>query len=180
MDTSLQVTDPAREGTSDALAEMPLVTMAWRSLSAAHRRQLAEARRQEDQAKQTSQAMASLAEQIHRLGRTTRSLTSAEAGSPPTALVQELQAITGRLVQHLTDLGVESVAPEGQPYTAELMELIDNIAQQTDVGLREPHVAEVIEPAILYRGELLRMGKAVIAVPASPAASEDTEGKPGE
>ncbi len=177
MDTSLQVTDSPREGTSDALAETPLVTMAWRSLSAAHRRQLAETRRREDQARQTNQAMAGLAEQIHRLGRTVRSLGSAEAGLPPNALTLELQAVSTRLVQGLTELGVELVAPEGQPYTSELMELMENVAQQPGVDLREPHVAEIIEPAILCRGELLRMGKAVIAV---PAPQEETEGESGE
>lgn len=45
------------------------------------------------------------------------------------------------------------------------MELLDNIAQQPEPQLAFPYVAEVLKPAIIYRGALLRMGKAIIAIP---------------
>ena len=45
------------------------------------------------------------------------------------------------------------------------MELLENTAQQPRTDLSEPSIAEVIQPAVLRHGDLLRMGKAVIAVP---------------
>ena len=75
-------------------------------------------------------------------------------------------ALAQRLIETLGRAGVQIVAPEGQPYTTELMDLLDNTAQRPDPQTKTPHVFEVVTPAVTYRGELLRMGRAVIAVPA--------------
>ena len=77
----------------------------------------------------------------------------------------------GRLERALDTAGLEVIAPGGEMYTPELMNVIENIAQRVEAGLDAPRVAEVVEPAILHDGRVLRMGKAVIAVP---------EVKPGE
>ena len=78
---------------------------------------------------------------------------------------QRLLSVVERLEKMLVDGQVVIVAPEGELYTDDMMELMDNIAQRLDPGLQEPRVAEVIAPAILHRGALLRRGKAVIVIP---------------
>ncbi len=163
MDSHLQVNHAPRAGVPAGLAEMPMVTIAWRALRAEHLRRADEHRRVEDETRQALDALANVAEEAYRLRR----LAGIGANAPEGAdCSQQLLAVAGRLEQMLAQAQVIVVAPEGEPYTTDMMELLDNIAQRLDPGLQEPLVAEVIAPAILCRGALLRRGKAVIAVPA--------------
>lgn len=162
MDPRFQVADPPRAVPPKVQAETPLVTLAWRALQAEHQARTDESWRTEQAARRLEEALACIAEEVHRLRRATRlPMPAAEAGKPAQALL----AIADRLTEALAKVDVEVVAPEEQPYCAELMEMLENVAQRVVPEAREPRVAEVIAPAVIYRGALLRMGKAVIAVP---------------
>ncbi len=154
---SLQVNDQPRAIAAGTSAETPLVTMAWRALRAEHQRRAEERQRGEREANRVAEALASVAEEAHRLRRM--------AQASPGGHAEQLLAIAGRIESALADAGLKIIAPEGEPFAGELMELLENIAQQPDPEAREPRVAEVIAPTIIYRGAMLRMGKAIIAVP---------------
>jgi hypothetical protein len=87
------------------------------------------------------------------------------APTPEAFQVQHLSPIAERLEQLLAQLEVAIVAPEGNIFSDELMELFENIAQQPDAAIDAPRIVQVVTPAILYRGALAQMGKVVIAVP---------------
>jgi hypothetical protein len=164
MNPFLQVTDQPRAVVAGVTAETPLVTMAWRALRAEHQRRAEERQRGERETRRVAEALASVAEEAHRLRRT------AQSGSSAAGHAEQLLAIAGRIESALASVELKIIAPEGEPFAGALMELIENIAQQPDPEAREPRVAEVIAPTVTYRGAMLRMGKAIIAV---PVATED-------
>lgn len=62
-------------------------------------------------------------------------------------------------------LGITVLDAQGEPFTPEKMEWWENTAQRMDPQTDNPWIAEIIKPAIRWKEDLLRMGKAVIAVP---------------
>jgi molecular chaperone GrpE (heat shock protein) len=177
MDTRLEIKDAPRELAPGVTAETPLTAIMWRALRAEHQRRAKERQQSDAESKRTGHSLAKVAEEVHRLRRTLDSIktTLGEAGKENEA--QQLQSIRSNIEAALAELQIVIIAPEGEPYTGDLMELLDNIAQQPAPELASPHVAEVLKPAITYRGALLRMGKAIIAIPdgKSAAATETTE-----
>lgn len=165
MDPRWQLTDAPREPVSGVTAETPLVTIAWRVLRAEHKRRAEDRHAHEAEARRAQETLAKIAEQVHRLRQVVRALLAAPGESPQANQAQQLATIAERLDEALREADVAVIAPEGAPFTAELMDLFENIAQQPAAGLAEPCVAEVIKPAITHHGTLLRMGKAVIAIP---------------
>jgi hypothetical protein len=155
VDPLYEVTEAPRPVPPEARAELPLLTTAWRALAEEHRRRAEERRRGEREVRLLVEALAAVAVEVHRL----RGLAAAGAG-------EAVAAAAGRLETALAGADVVVLAPAGEPYVAALREIVANVAQRPEPGLAEPRVAEVIAPAVLYRGDLLRMGQAVIAVPA--------------
>lgn len=170
-DQRFEVKDPPRALTAPATAETPLVTIGWHALRAEHGRRVEERRRAEAELKQTRNALASIAEQTHYLSRSAQLLLPDLRAAGRESQAQLLLSVSHRLEEALALAGVEILDPEGQPFTAELMNLFDNIAQRPEPERWEPQVAEVVTPAIICRGALLRMGKAVIAVPVRDEAA---------
>lgn len=165
MDESLRVNDTLREGELGGLAETPLVTIAWRALRAQLLRRADERRSDEAEAKLIRDALANIAEEAHRLRCAIRLARNSLDEAGLQTLAQQLLAIADRTGEALVNVGVATLDPEGQPFTSTLMELFHNIAQQPVPGAGGPRVAEVITPAVTFRGTVLRMGRAVIAVP---------------
>ena len=158
MDKRFEVYDKPRPDVADSLAGLPLITIAWRAMRTNFSRQ-----RQEDNL--LKEALLDIADELQRLRATTAKAagTAWEEYNGPSvqALLQiadSLQAILGRL-------GLVIVAPEGEPYTPEYMQVLENIAQIPRFGIDGPQVEEIVQPAMLFRGGLCRMGKAVIALP---------------
>ena len=163
MDPRLEATDAPRPGVSDALADLPLVTLAWRTLRTQYQRL---DRQRRDGAQETAvleAALVAVADEVHRLRR------QGDAPAGPAA---------DRLEKALAEAGIGIVSPEGEAYTPELMEVLENVAPVPDPELTGPRVKEVLEPAVTYRGAVLRMGRAVIAVPARPATQEGSPEEP--
>jgi hypothetical protein len=82
--------------------------------------------------------------------------------SPETAT----QIAIRRLEQGLEQNAVEIVAPQGAHYSGDLVEVLESVERVDQPGLAEAVVHEVLTPAIRVRGDVVRLGKAVIAVPA--------------
>lgn len=173
MDTRLAVNDAPRTGVSDVLADVPLVTIAWRILRQ-ESKHIAEAQVQQTAEKdKLLSALADLGDRIHRLRQGPRSRQcGSKAAEQSDDLAPQSQELAEQLEEILTAADITLVAPEGRIYTAELMELIENTAQLPDDKLDRPEVAEVIAPAILYGRRLLKTGKAIIAIPSRPSAAD--------
>ena len=181
-DSRLLVTDEPRRLVQGVTAETPLATIMWRALRADHQRLVKERQSMETDAKRLRNILAGVAEEAYRLRRTVNSARAALDQAGREGEAQQLLSISRQLEAALSELEVTIVAPEGEPYTGELMELLDNVAQQTSAEAEGPRVAEVIKPAVTYRGALLRMGKAIIAIPArrEPAETITAALNPGE
>ena len=156
MDPRLRITDAPREGIPDGLADTPVVTVAWRAMREEHQR-----RRQERVEMDT--ILVEIAEMAYRISRTALG-GFVEAADRPRGEEEILSAVDG-IERALKKAGVTILSPEGQRFTSELMDMFDNVAQLPDPETREPNIAEVLSPAILCRGALVRMGKAIISVP---------------
>jgi hypothetical protein len=149
MDAILEVTPPRRAVTVDLDTDVPLVAVVWRLLHAIHEEQAGDRQQRERQQRRLNGLFTAVADEVVALRR----------------LGDRAAAAANRLEQALLEVNVDIVAPEGAAYDGPLVELVENTAQQPRADLTEPLVAEVIQPAVLRHGELLRMGKAVIAVP---------------
>lgn len=152
MDAALEINDSRRELPPGISPDVPLVAVAWRALRSLHRREMALLRESEDEAGKSQGVFVRVAEECFELRKSS-------AGQP----IQE--EVARRLEQALQTVGVSVLAPQGQSYTGELTELFENIALRTHPDLREPRIAEIVRPAILGGGGLIRMGKAIIAIP---------------
>jgi hypothetical protein len=146
----------------DRLASTPLVTLAWRALQAEHRRRALESQQRDQDERRRAESWADIAIEIWKLWRSVASGVEADSGP---GVVRQQQASADRILASLRNLGIELLAPEGEPYSAQLMDLFENLAQRVDDHALEPTVAEVVSPAVFCGKSLLRMGKAVVAVP---------------
>jgi hypothetical protein len=154
-DPRLQIADSPRPAPPPS-KELPLVTIAWRSLRAEHQRRAGERRLWTDEVERLEAAAVTVADECFRLRKT---LAGQAATEGPWAAVA---AAVPRLEAALAALGVRILAPVGEPYVGELLSLLDNAAQRAGEGA-EPVVAETLVPAVLRGQRLLRGGKAVIA-----------------
>ena len=139
------VAEAPRVVPSGTASDVPLVTLAWRALRADHLHRAEERRRAETETRRLLDALADVAEQAHRLGQLARVADILQRG------------------------GLTVLAPVGERFDDEWMDLFDNVAQREDASIEAPTVAEVIVPAVVYDGGVLRRGKAVIALPAAAA-----------
>jgi hypothetical protein len=163
MNPRLQVNDSPRAGVPAGLDGIPLITIAWRALRADHLRRADERRNIEDEIRAALETLADVAEESYRLRCSIHGKTNIPNNDNYS---QQILNVAGRLEQMLAKAQVIIVTSEGQPYTADMMELLDNIAQRPESDAQEMRVVEVITPAVLYRSALLRRGKAVISIPA--------------
>ena len=169
MDSRLEIKDAPRAGTSEALATAPLVTIAWRLMRTQHRRMAEERRDRNEKTGMFQQALVDVATLVHRLRKTDLS-----AGNTGTILDWQTR-FASQLEEALGKAGVTLVAPEGRKYTADLMEILENVAPLPKAGVSEPEVYEVMQPAVLQGQELLQTGKAVIAVPMPTETRQSAE-----
>jgi molecular chaperone GrpE (heat shock protein) len=175
IDKRLEVTDAPREVAPGLTTQTPLVAIMWRVLRADYQRRTREKQQGEAEAKHAGNSLAALADGVHRLRSTIRSVQTALDAVGKRAEAQQLFSISQQLEDALSDLDITIIAPEGEPFTADLMELLDNIAQQPTPGVEGPRVIEIVKPAIKRRGSLLRMGKAIIAIPAKRVEAAEVE-----
>lgn len=110
-------------------------------------------------------AWIALADECHRLGAVVDRVAPALEQADQGEALGALELMLGRLRRRLTEAGVECLCPVGEAYTPELSDFFENVAQKPCPETNEPMIVEVIEPAILLRGSLIRPGKAIVGVP---------------
>ena len=168
-DVRLQVTDQPRPLATN-VGDLPPLSLVWRFLNTEHERAVAAEHRQQEEQQQLCKAFTEIAESVNELRKLARMSAANEAtGQDPGA---PLIGVATRIEEALAAFGVHIITPEGEPYTGDLMEIIDNIAQRSVANQATPFVAEVVAPAVIFRGELLRRGQAVIGIPAGDAPPE--------
>lgn len=87
-------------------------------------------------------------------------------GEAAPELKHSLQIVLNNIEDALFEAGLELVAAEGEVYSDDLADVLENIDQVYRDDVCEPIVYEIITPALKRQNELIRMGKAVIALPA--------------
>jgi hypothetical protein len=168
-DTRFQVTDQPRPLATN-VSDLPPLSLVWRFLNAEHKRAVAAADRQQEERQRLGKVFVEIAESLHELRKLGRLPAVNEANSQ--TISYSLLGVAARIEAALAAFGVGIIAPEGEPYTDELMEIIENVAQRTDESSSAPFVAEIVVPAVIFRGELLRFGQAVIGIPATAPESD--------
>jgi molecular chaperone GrpE (heat shock protein) len=79
------------------------------------------------------------------------------------------------LMAALAKIGIKIINPENEMYSDDYVELFESIAQIPDKEITEPMIKEVVQPAVMFNGGLLKMGKAIIAIPTqSPGLISDS------
>jgi hypothetical protein len=153
MDHRLQIENELRPNVLDGMADIPLYSIAWRYLKGmyAQREKTDQARKGAAEARQKS--LGRLAQEVFALKR--------QAQSEAPALLP----LSERMQVLLEELDTHIVAPDGEVYGDDLMEILDNLVPQPDPALTQPVVKETITPTIFCEGELVQRGKAVIGVP---------------
>jgi hypothetical protein len=70
-----------------------------------------------------------------------------------------------RLKQTLKSHQVEIVSPKGEIYSSQLSEMMENVGQVVMPDIQEPVIHEIVAPIIKQDDQVMRFGKAIIAVP---------------
>lgn len=148
----------ARDLPPDCDLEAPVYTLVWRGMQQLYT-QIEQARQHEQAARdEADAAWVVLADEYDHLGRV---LANLPADTDDHGLTGTLR----RLEQALERQDIEVIAPAGQPYSDEWMAIIDNenVIYQPDITV--PHIHEIIVPAVKRQGKVIRVGKAIIALP---------------
>ena len=149
MDRRLRITEPPRKIAAGVAAETPLVVLAWHALRS-------ERRREAEADDKLQDALLRISAEVGWLRRT--ALAAASQAAPPAA-VQGVRDFAHRIEAALKIVGVALLGEELVLFVGELAEVLDNVAQLPEAGIATPLIAEVVEPAILWKGALLRRGK---------------------
>jgi hypothetical protein len=115
---------------------------------------------------QARTAWIALADEHYRLTRLVQRATPSLEQAGLAREAEDFRLMVRRLEHVLQQEGVTSLAPVGAPYTIEMSDALLNLEQQISQTLQVPTVLEVIEPIVMQHGEVIRQGKAIIAVPA--------------
>jgi hypothetical protein len=172
-----EVTDQPRPLPERMDYEQPLISLCWRILREDRERFRLE---QERQLAAVEGALTSLALEAHALGRCLRANTAGGEAGLAVVKTAGMEGIGRRMLRALEACEVRLLTPEGEPFAGNLTEMFDNVAQRPEPGLTEARIAEVVTPAVLWKGRLCRQGKAVIAVPVAPSAQKAAASPPVE
>lgn len=176
MEPEFRLADPRRPAGVDDMADIPWTTLVWRSMQASYRDLSGKEARQNSQMEGLVEALVQIAEQVYALrkmiGHPQSSAPQAAPSSGGPGLGPGIWDRVDRIGRAVSDADVRILAPEGEPYVAELMEVLENRAQKPDPMAQGPYVNEILAPAILFGGQVRRMGQAVIGVPVHPFGKE--------
>jgi len=79
-------------------------------------------------------------------------------------ITRNLQISLRSMERVLHEASVELVLAEGEVYSDELADLLENVGQIYQDNVSEPVIHEVITPAVRRQGEVLQMGRVVLAL----------------
>jgi hypothetical protein len=172
MDPRLRITETLRPGVPSTLATIPLVSLAWRALRGQYQQRAATSRAEQEQERRRQDLLADVGEEVWRLRQSAQSMAHLVAGPDKEISLKATRDALDRVEAGMAKLGLAVLAPQGEPYDSDMMELFDNVAQRIDALVGQPRIVEVISPAMFYKGELIRMGKAVVAIPGNSLFSQ--------
>lgn len=112
-----------------------------------------------------NQAWITLADECFRLRKVYAALALAMDQSGLSRGAQDLALAIRHLEQALQFHDVEIVAPVGSLYSTEMSEVIESVEQVPRPNIEGPVVHEVLVPVIKRADQVIRFGKAIIAVP---------------
>ncbi|MFO1432355.1 MAG: hypothetical protein U1F76_19795 [Candidatus Competibacteraceae bacterium] len=144
--------------------ESPLFSLVWQAIQ-----RWSEIQRQLQQERQTAianenRAWMALADEYFQLQQVRATLALEPAPSNP-RVVEALALTLRRLEQTLQIHGVNLIAPVGATYSGELTEVLEPAGWIPQTGLEAAMIHEILVPAIQRGTEVIRFGKAIIAVP---------------
>lgn len=165
--TSPSIEPCPRPDAPDELAEIPLVTIAWRILRQQYRRRHKQRGMQNAERDGLLTVLANIHRDLYKFDLEARNASHKDCGAILARLISQLE-------KSLSDAGIELVAPVGEPHTENLMEILESKARFTG-DVDRVMIAGVIEPAILYRGEPIMIGKIVTEVPVQSTGQGDAD-----
>jgi hypothetical protein len=169
MQSEFRLTDPPRPTGSRELTDLPTVTLTWRWMKMLYSNIAEEKSRQAGEKERLVESLVELAVQVYILKRFLRRTQRRGLPKGREGLEPDLSDIVKGMDEVLSEANIVVIAPEGKPYTTELMETLENKVQIPDATVEQPYVSEVITPTIMFGEEIKRLGKAVIRIPTGPS-----------
>jgi len=158
-DQFLQVLDSQRSNVSNHIADLPLISIAWRALKNLYQQQ-------DVQKKRLEKLLLSIAYQNFCISKILDEFDNIPKDNEYNSIKDSFVDISDNIRFELDSFGVVIWAPVGETYTDEYMQVIENISQVKDSNITVPIIKEIVSPAILFNDNLLSMGKGIISVPA--------------
>ncbi len=179
MDPAFEVDDDRRPRASGVDATTSPVSIAWHALHdwedarGEHRRALREAW------ESARPAWIALADQAHAVRSLAERFAREAEGTEVSDIVNSLRLCARNMEQTLEDAEVVVLNPEGQPFSQDTADYFEPISHTVCEDAYEPLVLEVVRPAVLMHGVLIRQGKAIIGVPRESNGETDAQSDPG-
>ncbi len=164
-DTRLEIKATPRTILSDRDVATPLLSLAWQTTQ-----RWSEEIKQLKQSRQTAienenEAWITLADEWYRLQKVYDALAPAMEHSDFSQSVKDLSLVVRRIEQALKSHKIELIIPVGLMYSSEMSEIIESVDQVPLPNIEEPIIQEILVPAIKKAEQIIRFGKAIIAVP---------------
>jgi hypothetical protein len=145
--------------------DTPLFSLAWQATQkwSGEIRRLRQSQR--TAVENENQAWITLADECFRLRKVQAVLAPAMEQCGLSKSAQDLTLVARRLEQTLRLHDVEIDIPTDVVYSAELSEVLESIELVPKPDIAGPVVQEVIVPIVKRAGQVIRFGKAIVAVP---------------
>lgn len=161
MESDFELDAIDRAKTSDELADIPSLTIAWHALKSLYRDFRFREQKQFKENEKLADVLVDCVNYIHTL----KQLIPEEHGLNTNAYEQHVGQVVEAILSRVNKVGIHVIAPKGEPYTAELREQLGNEVQIPDPEVDCAYVDEVLVPTIIFGAEIKQMGKAVIRIP---------------
>ncbi len=171
MDPALEIRAERRSAGDGVDADATPIALAWHALRRWEKQRASQRGALEAAWSSARPAWIALADECHRLDGLAHRLRPVLEEAGEVEALKALDVMVSRLRKRLEDGGVQCLCPEGEPFTPEVGEIFESVAQKPCPETNIPVVLDVIEPAVLMHGALIREGKAVIGVPAEEERS---------
>lgn len=171
MDPSFEIGARQRSVAPLVEADATPVTLAWHAQSRWEGERAQQRQALQEAWKSAQSAWIALADEYHRLTGIADRLRPVLEEVGESEALKALEVMVARLGRCLSDAGVECVRPEGDAFTLELGEYFESVAQRQCPETTVLIVLDVVEPAIVMQGALIRQGKAVIGIPTGDGQS---------
>jgi molecular chaperone GrpE (heat shock protein) len=156
MKSKIKLTEQPRTVAIEKISNFPLLTIIWRTLQA-------EQKKINEAQTLARKNILELADGVIELKILMKNNKADDDNKEQ--MSKYLNSAYDKMSAALAKMKVIIITPENELFSADYMEVFESIAQVPDEEIDEPIIKEVVQPAIIYRDSLLKMGKAIIAVP---------------